>query len=117
MIFVLQISGVTRRRGRFTSDLRVIYFDDDQLLIMVVIVANFNLNHRRNFKRILNFIFEIKIKSKLTLQIDIRNQTDLYFYLEAVFHLLPSWLVILLIKFDLIKLNTFVSKRKLIKWQ
>ena len=88
MIFVLQISGVTRRRGRFTSDLRVIYFDDDQLLIMVVIVANFNLNHRRNFKRILNFIFEIKIKSKLTIQIDIRNQIDLCFYLEAVFHLL-----------------------------
>ena len=30
----------------------------------------------------------MKIKSKFTFQIDIRNQIDLYFYLHFVFHLL-----------------------------
>ena len=38
-----------------------------------------NLNHQRNFKSHLNFIFKIKIKSKFKFQTDIRNQIDLYF--------------------------------------
>ena len=42
------------------------------------IVANFNLNYRRNFKQHLNFILEMKIKSKFTLQVDIQIQIDLY---------------------------------------
>ena len=50
------------------------------------ILAKFNLNRRRNFKPHLNFIFDMKIKSMFTFQIDIRNQIDLYFYLHSVFH-------------------------------
>ena len=49
------------------------------------IVANLNLNHRRNFKPHLNLIFGMKIKSKFTFQIDIRNQIDFYFYLHFSF--------------------------------
>ena len=49
------------------------------------IVANFNLNHRQNFKSHLNFIFGMKIKSKFTFQIDIRNQIDFYFYFHFSF--------------------------------
>ena len=52
------------------------------------IVANFNLNHWRYFKPHLNFIFEMKIKSKFIFQIDIGNQIDLSIYLHFVFHLL-----------------------------
>ena len=54
------------------------------------VVPKFNLNHRRNFKSHLNFIFDMKMKSKLTFQIDIRNQIDLYFYLQIVFDSLPQ---------------------------
>ena len=52
---------------------------NDTYNCMVTIVANFNLNHRRNFKPHLNFIFGMKIKSKPTFQIDIRIQIDLHF--------------------------------------
>ena len=48
------------------------------------IVAKFNLNHRDNFKPHLNFIFDMKIESKFTFQIDIRNQVDFYFYLHIL---------------------------------
>ena len=54
------------------------------------IFSNFNLNHRHNFKPHLNFIFEVKIKSKFTFQIDIKNQIDLCFYLHFVFRLLSE---------------------------
>ena len=75
-----------------------------------------HLNRRRNFKPHLNFIFDMKIKSVFTFQIDIRNQIHLYFYLHIVFHLLfqeyyilgcSNWLVILLIRFNLIKILLF----------
>ena len=51
------------------------------------IVANFNLNHRRNFKPHLNFFFGMKIKSKFTFQIDMGNQIDFCFYLHFFFSL------------------------------
>ena len=51
------------------------------------IFANFSLNHRQNYKPHLNFIFQVKFKSKFTSQIDIRNQIDLCFDLHIVFHL------------------------------
>ena len=54
------------------------------------IVANFNLNHRRNFKPHLNFVLGMKIKSRFTFQIDMQNQTDFYFYLHFVFRLLSQ---------------------------
>ena len=53
---------------------------------MVAHCYQLNLNHRCNFKPHFNFIFGIKIKSKLTFQIDIRNQIDFCFYLHFVFH-------------------------------
>ena len=56
------------------------------------IVAKLNLNQRRNFKPGLNFIFGMKIKSMLTFQIDIRNQIDLHFYLNIIFHLLSCFI-------------------------
>ena len=56
------------------------------------VVPNFNLNHRHKFKPPLNFIFEIKTKSKFTFQVDIQNQIDLFFPLYFVFRLL-SWLI------------------------
>ena len=80
------------------------------------ILAKFNLNRGRNFKPHLNFIFDMKIKSVFTFQIDIRNQIHLYFYLHTVFNLLfqeyyilgcSNWLVILLIRFNLIKILLF----------
>ena len=56
------------------------------------IVAKFNLNQRRNFKPSLNFIFGMKIKSMFTFQIEIRNQIDLHFYLNIIFHLLSRFI-------------------------
>ena len=44
----------------------------------------------------------MKIELKFTFQIDIRNQVDLYFFI-----CFPSWLVILLIRFNLIKMLLF----------
>ena len=55
------------------------------------IVVKFNINRWRNFKPHLKFIFDMKIKSKFTFKIDIWNQIDLHFYLNIVFHLLPSF--------------------------
>ena len=40
------------------------------------------------FQTVFKFIFEMKIKSMFTFQIDIRNQIDLYFYLNIIFSLL-----------------------------
>ena len=45
----------------------------------------------------------MKIKSMFTFQIDIRNQIDLHFYLNIIFF----YCLVLLIKFDLIKILLF----------
>ena len=60
-------------------------FLKEHLILWWTIVTNFNLNHRRNFKPHLNFIFRMTIKSKFTFQIDIPNQIDFYFYLHFSF--------------------------------
>ena len=44
------------------------------------------------FKPHLNFISNMKIKSMFTFQIDIRNQIDLHFYLNIIFHLLSRFI-------------------------
>ena len=70
-------------------------------------VANFNLNVPRNFKPHLNFNFEMKIKSKFTFQIGIRNQIDFTFTYILCFICCPSWLVISLIRLDFTKMLSF----------
>ena len=60
-------------------------FLKEHLILWWPIVTNFNLNHRRNVKPHLNFIFRMTIKSKFTFQIDIPNQIDFYFYLHFSF--------------------------------
>ena len=59
---------------------------------MVARFAKFNLNHRRNFKLHLNFIFVMKIKPMFTFQIHTLNQIDLHFYLNVAFHLLSRFI-------------------------
>ena len=61
-------------------------------LEFMYIVAKFNLNQRRSFKPYLNFIFDMKIKSMFTFQIDIRNQIDLHFYFNIIFHLMSRFI-------------------------
>ena len=75
---------------------------------MVARFAKFNLNHRRNFKLHLNFIFVMKIKPMFTFQIHTLNQIDLHFYLNVAFHLFSRFI-------DQVwfNQNTFVLKRKL----